>query len=194
MSKFLYTVQTNEIESVKRVDNLEKIGWGAFDGCTSLKSFTANKVEKIGNYTFFECKNLITVNMLSVKNIGKIAFIGCNKLESIKIDTKVFKKYRSAFPENIVNKAFDDNDNELFENIKNKRTQKKETLNRELNKIIENEENILQSRKNIKDALKNNSCSLADLLYKGGVPKTFDIMQSDIGDCYLLSALIELAK
>ena len=61
------------------------IGWGAFDGCSSLTSITIpNSVTSIEPYAFENCSSLISITIPnSVTSIREKAFDSCNSLQNI---------------------------------------------------------------------------------------------------------------
>ena len=65
--------------------DVECIGEGAFDNCSSLTSITLpSGVTSIGNYAFYECGSLTSINMSDgVTSIGTSAFFACTNLTSI---------------------------------------------------------------------------------------------------------------
>ena len=69
-------------------DGVTEIGWGAFKGCTSLKSIVIpNSVTKIGEDAFLGCTSLESIVIPnSVTVIGGFTFSGCTSLESIQVD------------------------------------------------------------------------------------------------------------
>ncbi len=75
------------------------IGWGAFNGCSSLKSVTIpDSVTAIGNYAFRNCSSLTSVTIPdSVTTIGESAFEYCSSLTSITIPDSVTEIGNYAF-------------------------------------------------------------------------------------------------
>ena len=71
-------------------DGVTEIGWGAFKGCTSLKSIVIpNSVTKIGEDAFLGCTSLESIVIPnSVTVIGGFTFSGCTSLESIQVDKR----------------------------------------------------------------------------------------------------------
>ena len=67
-------------------DSVTTIGWGAFDGCSSLTSVTIpDSVTTIGNYAFFDCDSLTSVTIPdSVTTIGYGVFSWCSNLQEFK--------------------------------------------------------------------------------------------------------------
>ncbi len=78
---------------------ITSIGWGAFKGCTSLKSIKIpNGVTSIGSSAFDGCTSLTSVTIPdSVIKIGWSTFAGCTSLTSITIPNSVTEIERSAF-------------------------------------------------------------------------------------------------
>ena len=72
-------------------DDVTKIGYEAFRGCTSLTSVTiGDSATKIGEYAFGYCDSLTSVNIPdSVTTIGNSAFYGCDSLTSVNIPDSV---------------------------------------------------------------------------------------------------------
>ena len=72
--------------------SVTSIGFGAFDGCSSLTSVTIpNSVTGIGEYAFFNCTGLTSVTIPnSVTSIGSLAFVDCTGLTSPVFNTHVF--------------------------------------------------------------------------------------------------------
>ena len=75
------------------------IGYGAFEGCTSLTSVTIpNSVKSIGWYAFEGCSSLTSITIPnSVTRIGADAFSGCSSLTSITIPNSVTSIGADAF-------------------------------------------------------------------------------------------------
>ncbi len=76
-------------ENVVIPKSVDRIGYNAFRGCSSLKSVTIpDGVESIGEYAFHFCNSLenITISK-SVIDIGSYAFYGCSLLKSITVDS-----------------------------------------------------------------------------------------------------------
>lgn len=78
---------TGKDTNVIITDDVIKIGFGAFRGCTSLTRITIpDSVVEISYYAFTDCSSLTSVTIPdSVINIGKYAFSGCSSLKSVKI-------------------------------------------------------------------------------------------------------------
>ena len=78
---------------------MTNIGWGAFEGCSSLTSINIPKaVKSIENATFANCSKLTSVNIHeAVTKIGATAFQGCSALASINIPNSVTEIGGSAF-------------------------------------------------------------------------------------------------
>ena len=82
---------------ISRIDlpSVEAIAHNAFEGCSSLESFTINEnVYSIGNYAFKGCTNLMRMNSEVdhefvippyVTFIGQEAFNGCSNIQSLTI-------------------------------------------------------------------------------------------------------------
>ncbi len=75
------------VSSVTIPDSVKKIGFGAFDGCTSLKNLDlGHGVETIDDWAFVDCTSLTDLVIPdSVTSIGMSSFAGCDALQSIKI-------------------------------------------------------------------------------------------------------------
>lgn len=75
--------------SLESLHFIRHIADKAFDGCTELTTFYANKeLETIGSYAFRECKKLKNVrinNCLQVSSLGIGAFSACPQLTSISL-------------------------------------------------------------------------------------------------------------
>ena len=80
-------------------DSVTKIGYGAFQGCTSLTSVVIpNSVTKIGGWAFYDCSSLTSVVLPdSVTEIGDGAFRNCESLTSVVIPNSVTKIGSGAF-------------------------------------------------------------------------------------------------
>ena len=82
-----------QIDSVTFSDGVTRIGWGAFEGCSSLASITIPEgVTSIGEYAFAGCSALNNITIpASVTSIEGWAFWGCRSLESITISEKFYE-------------------------------------------------------------------------------------------------------
>ena len=69
----------------------DKLGDGAFSGCSGLTSLTIpSSVTSIGNYAFYGCSGLTSLTIPSgVTSIGEMAFNGCSGLTSLTIPSSV---------------------------------------------------------------------------------------------------------
>ena len=78
---------------------MKVIGFGAFDGCTSLTSVTIpDRVTTIDFGTFRDCTSLSSITIPhGVTSIGKDAFRGCTHLTSVIIPTSVISIDKNAF-------------------------------------------------------------------------------------------------
>ena len=74
-------------EGLKRIDDSYQSysNYGAFYGCTSLKSVTSpSTLEYIGNYAFSHCTSLKKIEMKSgLSSIGQHAFAYCSRLKEV---------------------------------------------------------------------------------------------------------------
>ena len=69
---------------------LERIGKGAFFGCTSLQTITnlPSTLTKIGDFAFSGCSSLTAFNIpASVDSLGSCAFFGCSSLQNVTVDS-----------------------------------------------------------------------------------------------------------
>ncbi len=75
------------------------IGYGAFDGCSSLTSIVIPKdVISIGNAAFYHCSGLTSITLPNgVTSIGESAFCGCSRLTNIAIPKGVTVIDRNLF-------------------------------------------------------------------------------------------------
>ena len=71
--------------------NVTSIGYGAFEGCSSLTSITIPEgVTSIGSCAFYDCSSLTSITIpKSVTSIGSYAFYDCSSLTSITIPKSV---------------------------------------------------------------------------------------------------------
>jgi hypothetical protein len=77
----------------------DKLGYGAFSGCSGLTSMTIpSSVTEIGESAFHGCSGLTSLTIPSgVTSIGYYAFIGCSGLKSLTIPSSVTSIGESAF-------------------------------------------------------------------------------------------------
>ncbi len=77
----------------------DKLGYGAFSGCSGLTSLTIpSSVTEIGESAFHGCSGLTSLTIPSgVTSIGYYAFIGCSGLKSLTIPSSVTSIGESAF-------------------------------------------------------------------------------------------------
>ena len=80
-------------------DSVTRVGWYAFEGCTSLTSVTIpDSVTSIGAGTFSDCKSLTSVTIPdSVTSISSDTFASCTSLTSVTIPSSVTSIGWSAF-------------------------------------------------------------------------------------------------
>ena len=103
LGEYARSIKLQDVPNLKTVTALdlmgaEKIGSGAFSGCTSLVSTVIpDSVTTIGDYAFSGCTSLASVVIpASVTAIGEWAFDGCTSLASVVIPTSV-TELRGAF-------------------------------------------------------------------------------------------------
>ncbi len=93
------------LEKVTLGDNVESIGVGAFEECTSLASITIpDNITSIGSSAFSGCTGLTSITIPdNVTSIGSSAFLGCTGLTSITIPDNVtsIEGYTFALCENL---------------------------------------------------------------------------------------------
>ena len=86
-------------------DGTTEIGFGAFKGCTSLKSITIpESVTEIGGYAFDGCTSLKSITIPeSVTEIASTAFSGCTSLECVTFlsRTKIREEEHSWLGKNV---------------------------------------------------------------------------------------------
>ena len=93
--EFIYSSSSDNvpafIEKAVIADGVEKIGWDAFSGRTSLTSVTIpDSVTKIGHGAFSTCTSLTSITIPnSVTKIGRFAFYCCTGLTSITIPDSI---------------------------------------------------------------------------------------------------------
>ena len=77
----------------------DKLGYFAFEGCSSLTSLTIpSSVTSIGDLAFKDCSSLTSLTIpSSVTSIGSSAFSGCSGLTSLTIPSSVTEIDHSAF-------------------------------------------------------------------------------------------------
>lgn len=81
--------QENSIQSIHGLNKVERIGYAAFYGCSSLArvSFNSNLLE-IPDYAFYNCNSLYSVALpTNIRKIGKCAFYKCSDLTEIDFST-----------------------------------------------------------------------------------------------------------
>jgi hypothetical protein len=61
------------------------IGYGAFNGCTSLSSVSLPEARSIGSSAFKNCTGLINVSLPEARSIGHSTFDGCTSLSSLNL-------------------------------------------------------------------------------------------------------------
>lgn len=78
---------SSKFSSVTIGDDVESIGNGAFNGCSSITSLTiGNSVKEIGESAFSGCTGITSVNIpSSVTSVGGYAFNGCSGLTKVQI-------------------------------------------------------------------------------------------------------------
>ena len=87
-----------KIKSVTLGKYVTDISPSAFEGCTSLTTFSAPGVTEIGSGAFKNCSSLTSVNVSPVlTKIGDNAFNGCTKLNDFAIGKKVESVGSAAF-------------------------------------------------------------------------------------------------
>lgn len=82
-----------KLKQILLPNNVTRIGWGAFYGCSSLTSINIpNSVTTIGASAFKSCPSLTNINIPnSVTTIGDEAFLFCTSLANINIPNSVTK-------------------------------------------------------------------------------------------------------
>lgn len=80
-------------------NNLESIGYAAFEGCAALTDLVIpDNVKSIGEFAFNGCNSLKTLKLgKNLESIGFAAFFGCDKLAELVIPDKVKSIGASAF-------------------------------------------------------------------------------------------------
>ena len=75
---------SENLVSVKRLDNVTSVAENAFNGCSSLTCVEFKNVTSIGMAAFKYCESLETISGLSnVISVGKQCFVDCKSLESV---------------------------------------------------------------------------------------------------------------
>ena len=89
----------HHLVNVELNEGLERIGWSAFSGCTSLTSIRIpSTVREIGVGAFFRCSQLTNVEFNEgLERIYSWAFSWCTSLESITIPSTVREIGNVAF-------------------------------------------------------------------------------------------------
>ena len=88
-----------DVTSVLFKEGLQKIGYGAFMGCTELESITIpSTVTEIDILAFHDCSNLeeVTLNE-GLQKIGEAAFYKCTSLEDVALPSTVTEIDDDAF-------------------------------------------------------------------------------------------------
>lgn len=85
ISLTLFSGEDDSLESIIIPDGITKIGFYAFDYCSSLESVTIpDSVTSIGSGAFYECYSLKSVTIPdSVTSIGNYVFSYCRSLTSV---------------------------------------------------------------------------------------------------------------
>ncbi|MGL4993759.1 MAG: leucine-rich repeat protein [Bacteroidales bacterium] len=77
----------SSLESVITPSSIVAIDYGAFEDCTSLKSFDFKNIQSIGTNAFVNCSSLQSIHVPeSLNSIGESVFAGCTAVESITVD------------------------------------------------------------------------------------------------------------
>lgn len=86
-----YAFENSALQTVTIPDNVTRLGWDAFEGCSSLVSATLGEgITSLQSWTFYGCQNLETVYLPNgLKTIGNRDFYNCSSLSSIIIPNSV---------------------------------------------------------------------------------------------------------
>lgn len=116
-SKKITEIQSYSFKGFTALEDIDfggvkKIGSGAFEGCTALKSLHLDKnIEEIGSSAFENCKNLTTVTVgPKVKTVSDGIFDGCKALTSITISKQnkhLYTRGKQLFNKKISGKCGD---------------------------------------------------------------------------------------
>lgn len=72
-----------------KIENVEKMNWGVFSGCKSLRLCDITGVKDIPERTFPYCTNLYKVVLgKETKKIGQRCFYGCTNLEKLVVESE----------------------------------------------------------------------------------------------------------
>lgn len=89
----------DKIQTIKLPETIERIGVGAFENCTGLKSIDLTKnIAEIGENAFSGCESLETISIpSSVRSISAGMFQGCSGLTNVYLADGVSKIDANAF-------------------------------------------------------------------------------------------------
>ena len=102
------------VENIVIPETIERIGFEAFLGCTSLKDVVIPGGMIIQYDAFRDCTSLTSVTMLEgTTTIGQNAFYGCTALENVSVPSSLKSVNRNSF-DNCPNIIFSKYDNGLY--------------------------------------------------------------------------------
>ncbi|MBR6286121.1 MAG: leucine-rich repeat protein [Bacteroidaceae bacterium] len=93
----MFFVHCANVKTVRLGKGLKELPYRAFDGCSSLKEVTTDKIETMGEMAFNNCVSLDSIDISSVSKIEKYVFQKCTSLKNVVTSEKLTAIGNSAF-------------------------------------------------------------------------------------------------